>query len=68
MNVSPQKKKYKPDIKEYTRGKYSSVVDGDSLYFPWKLSPGADTNQQQQQHNNKTFIITLLNYNKYLQW
>jgi hypothetical protein len=44
MNVSPQKKKYKPDIKEYTMGKYSSVVDGDSLYFPWKLSPGADTN------------------------
>jgi hypothetical protein len=44
MNVSPQKKKYKPDIKEYTMGKYSSMVDGDSLYFPWKLSPEADTN------------------------
>lgn len=44
MNISPQKKKFKPDVDEYIMGKFSKVVDGSSLCFPWKSSPKNDKN------------------------
>ena len=43
VNVSPQKRKYSPDSNEYTMGKYSKVMDGNNLCFPWKSFPQAST-------------------------
>ena len=43
MNVSPQKRKYDPESKEYAMNKYSKIAEHKNLSFPWKsctLQPG----------------------------
>ena len=37
LNVSPQKRKYDRETKEYTMNKYSRIAEGESLPFPWTL-------------------------------
>ena len=45
MNVSPQKRKYDPESKEYAMNKYSKIAEHKNLSFPWKscsLQPGVN--------------------------
>ena len=39
LNLSPSKRSYDPDKKEYRMNKYSKVTDGQTLSFPWKSPP-----------------------------
>lgn len=44
LNVSPQKRKYQPDLTEYRMNNYSKVVVKRNLSFPWKDIAGELTN------------------------
>ena len=37
VNVSPQKRKFKPDENEYTMGKHARIMDAKNVSFQWQL-------------------------------